>query len=81
MKTFKIGKTYYVNGGGNITVNKRTKNYITVSGNTKHDTFKNKRFYIYDCNLFNLGENILIPFTEYKALKYYCFAGHEKTEE
>lgn len=80
MKTFKIGKTYYVNGGGNITVNKRTKNYIIVSGCTKHDTFKNKRFFIYKSNMFNLGENILIPFSGYKALVYFCFAGHEKEE-
>lgn len=80
MKVFETGKEYFINGGGSITVIKRTKNYITISGKTKHDTFKNKRFYIYDCNLFNLGENILIPSSEYKALKYYCFAEHKKEE-
>ena len=80
IKAFETGKTYFVNGGGTITINKRTKHYIIVSGKTKHDTIKNKRFYIYDDNLFNLGECILIPFSEYKALKYYCFAGHEKEE-
>ena len=80
IKTFETGKEYFVNGGGTITVNKRTKNYIIVSGCTKHDTFKNKRFFIYKSNMFNLGENIIIPFSEYKALVYFCFAGHEKTE-
>lgn len=80
IKTFETGKTYFVNGGGNITVNKRTRNYIIVSGKTKHDTIENKRFFIYKSNMFNLGENILIPFSGYKALVYFCFAGHEKKE-
>ena len=80
IKTFETGKTYFVNGGGNITVIKRTNNYITVSGKTKHDTIENKRFFIYKSNMFNLGENIIIPFSGYKALVYFCFAGHEKEE-
>lgn len=80
IKTFETGKEYFVNGGGNITVIKRTKNYITVSGSTKHDTIENKRFYIYGSNMFGLGENIIIPYSKYKAVVYFCFAGHEKPE-
>ena len=80
IKTFETEKTYLINGGGEITVLKRTKHYITVSGNTKHDTFKNKRFYVYRDNWFNLGENIIIPYSAYKAVVYFCFAGHEKED-
>ena len=80
IKAFETGKTYYVNGGGCVTVIKRTKNYITVSGSTKHDTIENKRFYIYGSNMFGLGENIIIPYSKYKAVVYFCFAGHEKEE-
>ena len=52
MKVFETGKEYFINGGGSITVIKRTNNYITVSGKTKHDTIENKRFFVYKSNLF-----------------------------
>ncbi len=31
MKTFKAGKIYQVNGGGLVTVEKRTRCYITIA--------------------------------------------------
>lgn len=80
MKVFEIGKEYFINGGGEIYVIKRTPCYIKAFGKTKHSEFRTKRFFIYDLNLFGLGENILIPNENCKSIKYYCFAGHEKTE-
>lgn len=69
MKKFETGKSYHVNGGGLITVTKRTDCYITFAG-----SFTGRRKIISD-NLFGLGENILIP-SRYPGLKYFCFAGH-----
>ena len=70
MKQFEIGKRYQVNGGGTITVLKRTAKYIVFTGD-----YSGKRSISSD-NLFNLGENILIP-SDYSGMKYFCFAGHE----
>ena len=70
MKQFEIGKRYEVNGGGTITVLKRTAKYIVFDGD-----YSGKRSISSD-NLFNLGENILIP-SDYPGMKYFCFAGHE----
>ena len=70
MRKFEEGKTYEVNGGGSITVTKRTAKYIEFTGD-----FTGRRKVIED-NLFGLGENILIP-SDYKVMKYFCFAGHE----
>ena len=78
MQKFQAGHNYYINGGGEIYVIKRTEKYITVSGKTKHDAILYKRFYVYDDNAFNLGEYILIDSGIKRAnLKYFCFAGHE----
>ena len=70
MKQFEIGKRYQVNGGGIITVVKRTAKYIVFTGD-----YSGKRSINSD-NLFNQGENILIP-SNYPGMKYFCFAGHE----
>ena len=70
MKQFEIGKRYQVNGGGIITVVKRTGKYIVFTGD-----YSGKRSISSD-NLFNLGENIMIP-SDYPGMKYFCFAGHE----
>lgn len=70
MQRFEENKKYRVNGGGEITVNRRTANYIEYTGD-----FTGKRKIITD-NLFGLGENILIP-SGFPAVKYFCFAGHE----
>lgn len=70
MKRFEVGKTYKVNGGNTITIQKRTEHYATVSGDY------NGRLYIYRDNFFGLGEDLMIP-TEYKQMKKFCFAGKE----
>ncbi len=80
MKKFKTGHIYFINGGGEIYVIKRTPCYIKAFGKTKHGEFKTSRFFIYDLNLFGLGENILITNENCKSVKYFCFAGHEKEE-
>lgn len=73
MKRFEAGKRYAVNGGGTITVTRRTEHFITFEGD-----FAGKRKIIAD-NLFNLGENILIP-AKYAGRKLFCFAGNEANE-
>ena len=71
MKSFEVGKTYLVNGGGAIRVIKRTSCYITFDGD-----FCGKRKICRD-NLFGLGEHILIPG---KHIEYFCFAEHEEVK-
>lgn len=71
MKSFEEGKTYYVNGPGQILVEKVTEHFITFSGD-----FSGRKK-IYKDNLFGLGENILIDHPTCRQLKYFCFAGHE----
>lgn len=73
MKKFETGKTYMVNGGGFITVTKRTEHFITFCG-----SYAGRRKII-AADMFGLGENILIP-TEYAGFKRFCFAGHEAVE-
>ena len=72
MERFEEGKTYRVNGGGKITITKRTKYFITFKGDFEG---KKKIHDFGDKGLFGLGENILIP-TKCPAIKYFCFAGH-----
>ena len=74
MEKFQEGKKYRVNGGGVIKIIRRTRNFITFCGD-----FSGRRRICED-NLFGLGENILIP-SDFPAVKYFCFAGHEKTQE
>ena len=81
IKTFETGKEYFVNGGGIITINKRTNRYIWISGSYK-DRFNwnNKQFMVDKNNWFNLGECIVFKNMKYKQISYFCFAGHEKEE-
>ena len=71
MKRFEVGKTYKVNGFGFIKVTKRTKHYLTFSGDYKG------RKKIADENLFDLGEHVLVDYPDTSLkLKLFCFAGH-----
>ena len=71
MKSFEAGKEYYINGPGRILVEKVTKHFITFSGD-----FSGRKK-IDRCNLFGLGEFIMIDCPQCPQLKYFCFAGHE----
>lgn len=76
MKRFEVGKTYQVNGGGTITITKRTRCFITFTG-----SFSGRMMpYAYaDKGLFGLGEHIWIRKNSY--MKVPCFAGHEEEEK
>ena len=78
MKQFETGKTYFINGGGTITVIKRTPAYITFTAAGTRRPVKTGRKGIMKDDLFGLGENILID-TDNTAVKYFCFAEHEET--
>lgn len=69
MKQFTEGKSYAVNGGGTITVTKRTRYYVTFTGD-----FQGKREII-DDDLMGLGECILLP--KCGRIQTFCFAGRE----
>ena len=73
MQQFEEGKTYNVNGGGKITVTRRTSQFVFFTGTTRDGETRGRKK-IYPDNLFGLGENILIP-SLYPGLKYFCFAG------
>ena len=74
MKTrFEVGKTYDVNGGGTVTVTRRTRCYVTVSG-----PFAG-RYYVGDVKYesFLVTENLLNDHgTPYKSTRP-CFAFNE----
>ena len=71
MKRFRTGESYRVNGGGTITITKRTSQYVTYTG----DYSGKKKIYTYDEEgLFGLGEHILVPMA---AGHTFCFAGKE----
>lgn len=74
MKRFEAGSAYKVNGGGTITVTRRTDHFITFEGD-----FAGKRRIIKD-DLFGLGENILIP-TPHTGFKLFCFAEFKEGEK
>ena len=71
MKRFEIGHTYRVDGGGTVTVTGRTDKYLDVVG--RH----NGRKQIYDSNMFNLGELIMLP-SGIPHTRLFVFAEHEK---
>lgn len=70
MKRFEVGKNYSVQGGGLVTVTKRTKNFVTFSG----DFTRKKK--VYPAGLVGLGEHIVI--TRPDGWKVLCFADHER---
>lgn len=81
IKAFETGKEYFVNGGGAITVNKRTNCYLWISGKyLNRFSLENKKLLIDKTNLFGLGESVIFPNINCRQLVYFCFAGHEKTE-
>jgi len=73
MIKFEQGKRYRVNGGGVVTIERRTPCYVTVSGafcgRYRVGAFGDK-------GLFGLGESfsIRLPF----GLGLFCFAAHEE---
>lgn len=67
MIQFKVGKTYRINGGGEITVTKRTAKFLVFTGD-----FEGRKM-IEPNNYFGLGENIWIGSGN---LKRPCFAAH-----
>ena len=71
MRMFEVGKTYRVNGGGVVTVTKRTEKYVDLIGR-----FNGRRM-IYDSNMFNLGELIMLP-SGIPHTRLFVFAEHEK---
>ena len=82
MKTFEVGKKYRVNGGGVITITKRTKCFVNFEG----DFSGRKAFFTYgDKGLFGLGETMWltkmlpgrIEGTVYK-MPVLCAAEHEE---
>lgn len=72
MKTFEVGKTYKLNGSGQIRIEKRTAHFVTFSG-----TFSGRKKIDPQSNLLGLGELILIENPDCKQFKYFCFAGNE----
>ena len=81
MKKFETGKTYMVNGGGFITVTKRTECYLwyDVRDAEKGMIEESRKTKIIKDDLFGLGENIVIP-TKYAGFKLFCFAGNIEDE-
>lgn len=71
MKVFEIGKEYKVNGPGCIRIEKRTKHFVTFSG----DYSGRKKL---DSGLFGMGEYFMIPTPDCKNFQYFCFADHIK---
>lgn len=76
MQRFEEGKTYYVNGGGKITVMRRTEHFLSFAGTVRHGEKAKGRKKIYAENLFGLGECIMLQSEKYPAMQYFCFAGH-----
>lgn len=70
MKRFEVGKTYSVQGGGFITVTRRTKAFVTFSGD-----FSGRKK-VYPACLVGLGEYLVI--TRPDGCKVLCFADHER---
>lgn len=76
MDKFQEGKTYNINGGGQIRVIKRTPHYITYTGTGPHGIAANGRRKVYPGDIFGLGEHVLLPAMWGPASHYFCFAGH-----
>ena len=76
MKRFEVGKTYQVNGGGTITITKRTRCFITFTGSFSGRMMP---YAMFENGLFGLGEHIWIRKNSY--MKVHCFAGHKEEEK
>ena len=76
MFRFQEGKTYLINGGGRVTITKRTAHYVVIDGTNRSGMHVTGRKKIYEDNLFGLGEHINIESFWGPAMHYFCFAGH-----
>jgi len=74
MKKFEVGKAYMVNGGGIITVTKRTACFISYTG----DRTGRSRVYAWgDNGIFGMGEHINVPIPNTRNCFTICAASHE----
>ena len=74
---FVAGAEYRVNGGGAVKVEKRTRRYVTVSGDYSG---RLKLLCFAENGLFGLGENIWIPAGKMCGFKRPCFAANRIKE-
>ena len=77
MKQFEAGAEYRVNGGRAVKVEKRTRCYVTLTGDYSG---RLKIMCFAENGLFGLGENIWIPAGKVCGFKKPCFAANRIKE-